>query len=189
MSDAQVWSRARTSDQAHLEPWEPSLRQDWAARHEARNWFPLWRQLRAQAKSGSVYPFAIEADQAYAGQLTIGGVQRGALQSAWIGYWVASSSCDGGIATAAAALALDWCFGPLRLHRVEATTRVENLASRAVLGKLGFREEGLIRDYLQVLGQWQDHLIFGLTAPETGGSVLRRLQQEGKVFGAAPPAV
>ena len=33
------------------------------------------------------------------------------------------------------------------LHRVEATVRPENAASRAVLTKVGFREEGLLRRY------------------------------------------
>lgn len=188
LTDARAWSQTRLADQAHLEPWEPGLGRDWAARHQPQNWVPLWRQLRAQTKKGSVYPMVVEADRAYAGQLTIGGVQRGALQSAWLGYWVASRACGGGVATAAAALAADWCFSTLRLHRLEATARAENHASRAVLRKLGFREEGSIRDYLRVQGEWQDHLLYGLTAPEAAGGILARLVREGKVLGVPPPA-
>ncbi|EFV13198.1 hypothetical protein HMPREF9336_01947 [Segniliparus rugosus ATCC BAA-974] len=144
--------------------------------------------MRAQTRKGLVYPLVIEVNQKYAGQLTIGGLQRGALQSAWLGYWVAARACGGGVATAAGALALDWCFGPLRLHRIEATVRAENHPSRAVLGKLGFRQEGLIRDYLRVQGEWRDHLLYGLTAPETGSGIAARLVREGKILGAAPPA-
>lgn len=44
------------------------------------------------------------------------------------------------VATGALALGLDHCFGPVMLHRVEATVRPENAASRAVLAKVGFRE-------------------------------------------------
>ncbi|MGL6236761.1 MAG: GNAT family N-acetyltransferase [Segniliparus sp.] len=186
LTDAHLWSQTRIADQAHLEPWEPGLGQGWESRHQAQNWLPLWRQLRAQTKKGFVYPMVIEADRAYAGQLTIGGVQRGALQSAWLGYWVASRACGGGVATAATALAVDWCFSSLRLHRIEATVRAENHASRAVLRKLGFREEGLIRDYLRVQGEWRDHLLYGLTAPEAGGGIVARLAGEGKILDAPP---
>jgi ribosomal-protein-alanine N-acetyltransferase len=188
LADARSWSHGRISDQQHLEPWEPGPGSGWAERHKAQHWFSLWRQLRAQTKKGAVYPLVIEVERAYAGQLTIGGVQRGALQSAWIGYWVASRVCGGGVATAAAALAVDWCFQSLKLHRIEATARTENLASKAVLDSIGFREEGLIKDYLVVQGTWRDHLLFGLTAPEAKGGVVNRLVREGKILGAAPPA-
>ena len=40
-------------------------------------------------------------------------------------------------------MALDHCFFVVGLHRVEATIRPENHASRRVVEKLGFREEGL----------------------------------------------
>ena len=69
------------------------------------------------------------------------------------------------------ALGLDHCFGPVMLHRVEATVRPENAASRAVLAKVGFREEGLLRRYLEVDGAWRDHLLVAITVEEVYGSV------------------
>ena len=77
--------------------------------------------------------------------------------------------------TAAVALAADHCFGPVGLHRLEATVRPENVASLRVLAKLGFRQEGLFRRYLDVDGAWRDHLCFAMTAEEspTGGLVGR----------------
>ena len=45
------------------------------------------------------------------------------------------------------------------LHRIEATVRPENAPSRAVLAKAGFREEGLLKRYLEVDGAWRDHLL------------------------------
>ena len=89
-------------------------------------------------------PYAIELDGEFCGQLTIGNVTHGALRSAWIGYWVAKAVTGGGVATAALALGLDHGFGAVMLHRIEATVRPENAASRAVLAKAGFREEGLL---------------------------------------------
>ena len=81
----------------------------------------------------------------------------------------------GGVATGALALGLDHCFGPVTLHRVEATVRPENAASRAVLAKVGFREEGLLERYLDVDGAWRDHLLVAMTVEEIEGSVAGRL--------------
>lgn len=136
--------------------------------------------LRSAARRGLLLPFAIELDGELAGQLTVGNVVRGALRSAWVGYWVATPLTGGGVATAAVALAVDHCFGPAGLHRVEATVRPENAASRAVLARVGFREEGLLRRYLNVDGQWRDHLLVGLTDDEVPGSAAAALVRRGR---------
>jgi ribosomal-protein-alanine N-acetyltransferase len=125
-------------------------------------------------------PYVIELDGQFVGQLTIGNVTHGALRSAWIGYWVANSVTGGGVATAALALGLDHCFGSVMLHRVEATVRPENAASRAVLAKAGFREEGLLRRYLDVDGAWRDHLLVAITSEEVYGSVTSTLVRDGR---------
>lgn len=49
--------------------------------------------------------------------------------------------------------------------------RPENAASRAVLAKVGFREEGLLRRYLEVDRAWRDHLLMAITVEEVYGSV------------------
>ena len=179
MRDAAQWSRIRLTDRAHLEPWEPSVDTDWAVRHTLSSWPAVCSSLRSEARKGRMLPFAIELAGAFCGQLTIGNVTHGALRSAWIGYWVDSSVTGGGVATGALALGLDHCFGPVMLHRVEATVRPENVASRAVLAKVGFREEGLLRRYLQVDGGWRDHVLVGLTAEEVYGSVTSALVRDG----------
>lgn len=125
-------------------------------------------------------PMAIEVDGEFCGQMTVGNIIRGALKSAWIGYWVAKDVNGRGVATAALAIGLDHCFGPLGLHRVEATVRPENLPSQAVLRNVGFREEGLLRDYLDVDGRWRDHLLVALTSNEVQGTVADRLVRTGR---------
>jgi ribosomal-protein-alanine N-acetyltransferase len=50
----------------------------------------------------------------------------------------------------------------LKLHRVEAACLPNNEASRGLLLKCGFREEGLARDYLKINGRWCDHVTFGI---------------------------
>ncbi|MDA2894241.1 GNAT family protein [Mycolicibacterium sp. BiH015] len=179
LRDAAQWSRIRLADRAHLEPWEPSAEMNWELRHSVSAWPSVCSGLRSEARKGRMLPYAIELDGQFAGQLTIGNVTHGALRSAWIGYWVASESTGGGVATAALALGLDHCFGPVMLHRVEATVRPENGASRAVLAKAGFREEGLLKRYLDVDGAWRDHLLVAITIEELNGSVASALVRAG----------
>ena len=179
LRDAGQWSRARLADQAHLEPWEPTTDVSWQARHSISAWPSVCSGLRSEARRGRMLPYAIELDGQFAGQLTIGNVTHGALRSAWIGYWVVSAVTGGGVATGALALGLDHCFGPVMLHRVEATVRPENVASRAVLAKVGFREEGLLRRYLEVDGAWRDHLLVAITREELNGSATSALVREG----------
>ncbi|MGQ4598297.1 GNAT family N-acetyltransferase [Nocardia sp. R6R-6] len=181
LRDAAAWSRIRLRDREHLEPWEPTGRGTWDARNHTSNWPPLWSSLKAEARRGAMIPLVIEVDGLFGGQLTIGNIVRGALRSAWIGYWVSKDLSGQGVATAALALGLDHCFGPVGLHRVEATVRPENLASQAVLRNVGFREEGLLRNYLDVDGAWRDHLLVGITVEDVAGTVLDRLVREGRV--------
>ncbi|MBO0679321.1 GNAT family N-acetyltransferase [Mycolicibacterium sp. S2-37] len=180
LRDAATWSRIRLADRAHLEPWEPVTGVDWQLRHAISSWPSVCSGLRSEARKGRMLPYVIELDGQFAGQLTIGNVTHGALRSAWIGYWVASEVVGRGVATAALALGVDHCFGPVMLHRVEATVRPENTASRRVLAKVGFREEGLLKRYLDVDGGWRDHLLVAVTAEELPTSAVAALVHTGR---------
>ncbi|HVK20725.1 MAG TPA: GNAT family protein [Actinokineospora sp.] len=182
--DGSAWSQIRRRDQRHLENWEPSVPGTWADRNAGLAWPGQWSALRALARRGMALPFMITVDGKLAGQITVGNVIRGSLCSAWVGYWVASHAVGGGVATAAVALVVDHCFASAGLHRVEATVRPENAASLRVLGKLGFREEGLFRRYLDVAGDWRDHLVFALTTEDIPNGLVAGLIARG---GATSP--
>ncbi|MGW0518852.1 GNAT family N-acetyltransferase [Crossiella sp. NPDC003009] len=179
LRDAGVWSSIRLRDRPHLEDWEPSAFGDWSDRNATFAWPAQWYALRTLGRRGQALPFVITVNDQFAGQITIGNVVRGALRSAWLGYWVSSSLTRGGIATAAAALVVDHAFGPAGLHRIEATVRPENTASLRVLAKLGFRQEGVYRRYLDVAGSWRDHLCLALTTEDTPGGLVNHLVHEG----------
>jgi ribosomal-protein-alanine N-acetyltransferase len=78
------------------------------------------------------------------------------------------------------ALAVDHAFGPVGLHRIEATVRPENAASLRVLTKLGFRDEGLLQRYLEVDGAWRDHRLLAVTRDEVGDGLVSRLIRSGQ---------
>ncbi|MGH3980233.1 MAG: GNAT family N-acetyltransferase [Pseudonocardiaceae bacterium] len=178
--DATVWSRVRLRNEHYLQQWEPDGPGRWSERHDPACWPVQCSGMRAMARRGQALPFAITVDGTFVGQLTLGNVVRGALCSAWVGYWVDSAVAGRGIATGAVALAVDHAFGPVGLHRVEATVRPENAASLRVLAKLGFREEGLLLRYLEVAGRWRDHRCLALTREEVGDGLVARLVRDGR---------
>jgi ribosomal-protein-alanine N-acetyltransferase len=61
---------------------------------------------------------------------------------------------------------LPYIFDRIGLHRVEAACLPHNAASRGLLTKLGFAEEGYARKYLRINGTWQDHVLYGLLKEE-----------------------
>jgi ribosomal-protein-alanine N-acetyltransferase len=179
LRDGGAWSRARLRDRAYLQRWEPTAVGSWQERNAVTAWPAQWAALRGMARRGHAVPFVVLVDGEFAGQLTVGNIVRGALRSAWVGYWVTEALSGGGVATAAVALTVDHCFGPVGLHRLEATVRPENSASVRVLEKTGFRREGLFRRYLDVEGDWRDHYVYGLTAEELPHGAVSELVKSG----------
>lgn len=140
------------------------------------------RNLLAHARAGSALPFLIEAGGELVGQLNVSSITHGSLSSATIGYWVTREVAGRGITPTAVALATDYCFQVLRLHRMEICIRPENGPSLRVVEKLGFRYEGLRRRYIHINGVWSDHYSFALVAEEVRRGVLARWRD-----GAVPP--
>jgi ribosomal-protein-alanine N-acetyltransferase len=181
LRDAGAWSAIRTRDEKHLAPWEPTMPGGWARRNAPAEWPGRWLQLRSAARRGQALPFAVTLDGRFVGHVMVGNVLREPLLSAYVGYWVDSAVTGAGVITAAVALVIDHCFDMAGLHRLEATVRPENGPSIRVLEKLGFRQEGLFRRYLEIEGAWRDHLCYATTADEQppGGRV-GRLVAEGR---------
>ncbi|KZE95138.1 putative ribosomal N-acetyltransferase YdaF [Agromyces sp. NDB4Y10] len=141
------------------------------------------RNLTAHARAGTALPFVLEWEGELVGQLNVSSITHGSLSSASIGYWVAKSMAGRGITPTAVALATDYCFRAMRLHRVEICIRPENGPSLRVVEKLGFRYEGLRRRFIHIDGDWRDHFSFALVAEEVPEGVLRRWRE-----GRAPSA-
>ena len=79
-----------------------------------------------------------------------------------VGYWVGARYARHGHMFSALSAMLPFVFGVLGLHRLEAACIPENEPSRSLLLKVGFREEGRARSYLQINGEWRDHILFAL---------------------------
>jgi len=83
-----------------------------------------------------------------------------------IGYGIAESHHRRGIATAAVGLVVDKVFAETELRRLIAFVHDQNLASCRVLEKLGFQEEGLLREHYVINGEPKDEVVYGLLRRE-----------------------
>lgn len=180
-SDGRAWRETRILDEQWLKPVEPTVPGTWEEAHSAQAWRANWLNLRKLALGGVVIPLVIESDGHFAGQVTLGNIQHGAVGECWIGYWVHSPFMGRGIATAACALGTDHALGRVGLHRVTATFLPDNPASRSVLAANGYREEGYFRKNLHIDGQWRDHHFVALNAEDFPQSAVARLREQGRV--------
>lgn len=170
--DAAEWSRLRRANESWLSPWEPSHGLPWAARHTPAAYRTMRRTVTRRARLGTSLPFAVRVDGRLAGQVTLDNIVRGAVRSGYLGYWIDREVAGRGMASLAVALVCDHAFGPVGLHRVEADIRPENLPSRRLVQRLGFQQEGLLRRYLDIDGDWRDHLAYALLAEDLPGGVV-----------------
>ena len=83
-----------------------------------------------------------------------------------IGYDLSPASWGQGYMTEAARAVLHHGFGSMDLNRVEALVYPGNLASIRLLTRLGFRQEGVLRDYFYLGGRYHDHALFSLLRRE-----------------------
>lgn len=159
-ADYDAWARLRDQSRTHLQPWEPTWGPDELTRASYRRRLSRYSQ---EVREDRGYPYWVLST---AGQLmggcTLSNVRRGVSQTATLGYWMGAQFAGRGAMTAAVRTLLAHAFGQLNLHRVEAACLPVNEASRRVLQKAGFAEEGFARKYLKIDGQWRDHVLFGI---------------------------
>jgi ribosomal-protein-alanine N-acetyltransferase len=176
--DAAAWSELRVRNEQWLVPWEGRPESQpaatWAERHSGAVFAAMLRAQRREARAGRSLPLVVTYDGRLAGQVTVASIVRGAYDGGSVGYWVDGALAGRGILPTALAMLVDHCFGPVGLHRLEANIRPENAASRRVVEKLGFRDEGLQARYLYIDGAWRDHLSYAITREDVPGGMLRR---------------
>jgi ribosomal-protein-alanine N-acetyltransferase len=165
MADYMEWSRLRGASRQFLKPWEPVWADDELTRGAFRRRI---KRYQKETRLDSAYVFFVlrKTDNALIGGCTLSNVRRGVTQCCTLGYWVGEPYARQGYMTEAIKALLPFVFRTLGLHRIEAACLTANDASRSLLLRCGFREEGLARRYLLINGVWSDHLLFALLADE-----------------------
>lgn len=163
--DWQQWAELRGTSREFLQKWEPTWPVDCltkgAWQRRLKRQYDEWRHDIAY----NLLAFRV-GDNALVGGLSLTNVRRGVTQTATLGYWCGQPFARQGHMSEAVKLLLDHSFGALALHRVDAGCLPANVPSRGLLQKVGMREEGYARGYLRINGNWEDHVLFGITREE-----------------------
>ena len=159
--DALKWQKLRMSSKSFLVPWEPSWDASSCTRRAYLRYFKNSNYLANMDRAYSFLIFKTD-DKALLGGINIGNVRRGVSQSASLGYWIGEKHSRNGYMKEALKLLIPSLFVDLTLNRIEAATLEENIASKNLLKKIGFKKEGVLRKYLKINGAWRDHILYGL---------------------------
>jgi len=100
------------------------------------------------------------------GVVNLSEIVRGYFQSAYMGYYAVAGMNGRGLMGEAVSLAVTYAFRELGLHRVEANIQPRNEPSRALVKRLGFRQEGYSPRYLKIGGEWRDHERWAILSEE-----------------------
>ncbi len=175
--DFENWRQVRRHNADWLTKWEPMRLVGQPDTVEDPDAFSVRCNARQRERQlGTGYGFGIFVDGDLAGEVNLSSVQRGPFQSGYVGYWIDEEHAGKGYVPEALVVLCRFVFEEIRLHRVQVAIIPRNLASRRVVEKLGFREEGLAERYLEIDGVWEDHIRYAITSEEWDerGSALTR---------------
>ena len=87
-------------------------------------------------------------------------------KSTSIGYWLGKGFEGSGLMTKSVKAFVTYALVELGLNRVEIRAAVENKKSRAIPERLGFTEEGCIRQSEWLYDHYVDHVVYGMLAKD-----------------------
>ncbi|WP_406139489.1 GNAT family N-acetyltransferase [Streptomyces sp. NBC_01089] len=159
LSDVEALTAAVCRNRAHTEPWDPARPESF---YTADGQLERLRTLLAERDAGRLMPWVLEetATGRIVGAITLNNIIRGPLCSAVVGYWVDAGCTGRGVASAAVEEVCRIARDELGLHRIEAGTLLDNVASQRVLTKCGFESFGVAPRYLHINGEWRDNRLF-----------------------------
>jgi ribosomal-protein-alanine N-acetyltransferase len=165
-SDYEPWHEIRVRCHDWLVPWEPRPAGSPPAAEDRASFAARCALRERERQIGSGYGFGIFVGERLVGELTLSSIQRGPFQSASIGYWIDREWAGQNLVPEAVVVTLRFAFEILGLHRVEVSIIPRNAASRRVAEKLDLRLEGISERFLEIDGEWEDHVRYAMTTEE-----------------------
>jgi ribosomal-protein-serine acetyltransferase len=162
-SDAGELTEAIAANREHLARWLP-----WAESHGFEDSVEYLDRKRAQIEANDGFEGAIVLDGRIVGGAGFHGVDW-INRSSSIGYWLAADAVGRGLMSGAVAALLDHAFGVWDLHRVVIEAVVDNVRSRAIPERLGFREEAVLREAKLIGGSYEDAVLYAMLASDWRG--------------------
>jgi len=156
-SDAEDVLKYYLKNKEYLSPFEPD-RDDsfYTLPVQRRNLIEGYKQFL----NGDSVNFGIYRGNKFIGKVQISNIIIGVFKSAFVGYSIDKEEQGKGYMKETLKLVSKYAFDEMGLHRLEASTLVDNIKSQRVLKACGFKELGISEKYLFINGKWRDHTIF-----------------------------
>ena len=167
-TDYRQWSELRYASKEFLTPWEPT----WSLDHLSRKAFSnrvYWSQKNING--GTAIPLVMfrRGDDKLVGAITLDNIRHGPAQTGTMGYWIGYPYARYGYMTEALRAMGHYAFSTMDLSRVESACLPENVASRGVLEKCGYKYEGVAQAYIQINGRWRTHVLYAALRADRRG--------------------
>jgi ribosomal-protein-serine acetyltransferase len=159
-SDADAIAALIAANRPYLARWMP-----WAAGNDRDATLAFIRATRRQIGDNDGFHTVIERGGRPIGMVGFHGVDW-QHRSTSIGYWLAEDQQGRGIMTRAVRSLVDHAIGVWRVNRIEIRAGVENLPSRRIPERLGFREEGRLLQVERVGDRWVDFVLYAMLAAD-----------------------
>ncbi len=159
IGDFEQWQKLRNESKLFLTPWEPR----WPSDDLTKVGFQ--RRLRAYTKQrqsgwGRTYFLFDNQNDTLLGGISLTHITYGISRSANLGYWMGVHHAGKGYMKKTVPAILEYAFNDLGLNRIQAGCLPSNERSIHLLKSCGFLEEGYAREYLEINGTPEDHVIF-----------------------------
>jgi ribosomal-protein-serine acetyltransferase len=161
-SDADELYAVIDANREHLEPWMPWVEHE----HEPADVLPFIRATRRQiADNDGLQTAIVDPEGRIVGMVGVHNVDWPNRKTS-IGYWLARGEQGRGTMTAAVRAYVNHAFATWKLNRIMIQAAVENTRSRAIPERLGFREEGILREFERVGARVLDGVLYALLAAD-----------------------
>lgn len=165
LSDCEQWLQVRSQSKNFLKPWEPLWPDDDLSKIGFRRRLKSYTQQRHSGIGRTFFLFKRNSDELIGG-ISLTRITFGITRSAMLGYWMGVDFAKQGNMQKAVPAVLGLAFNSLKLERIEAACLPTNSTSIHLLKKLGFNEEGYAREYLEINGKREDHILFAILVSE-----------------------
>jgi ribosomal-protein-serine acetyltransferase len=178
-SDADELFALIDADRAYLSRWLP-----WATDQDLEGTLDFIRLTRRRLADNTGFTVAIVCDGALAGVVGLQPLDW-THRSTSVGYWLGERYQGRGIMTLAVRALIEHAVSIWKLNRIEIRAAVDNVRSRALPGRLGFREEGILRATERIGNVYLDSVVYSVLASEWPSKVAAAEHARG---GAGPGA-
>jgi len=158
-SDYAKWRDLRADSEVFLQRWEPKWPSDDLTKIGYQRRMKAYNQQRQNGSGRTFFLFENQNNQLLGG-ISLTHITYHISNSASLGYWMGVHHAGQGHMKKAVPAILDYAYNNLFLNRVEAACLPYNDRSIHLLTSCGFQKEGFARQYLEINGQAEDHILF-----------------------------